>query len=369
MKAAPPLRRLIAGEPMKTRQGNSYEIAKNHAKPTEELLAENTEWLIQVVENTYETIMVTQDGFIEYCNPKALAVSGYSFQELISKPFTEFINPQDRERVLRYHHQRLKGEETPRVYSFRIIDRAGQVRWVENIGVQITWEGKPAVLSFLSDITEHVQVEEALRESEERFRRLTEATFEGIGIADEGKVIEVNEQFVRMLGYEPAEMIGMSVMDLVAPESRDLVLKNITSGFEGPYEHLALRKDGSTFPVEVHARTLPYQGRMVRVTAIRDMTERKRAEEEIRRRNRELALLNRIIAASAATPSNDQQFILGIVCRELALAFNLPHATATLLNKEKTTATVVAEFSTKGHLATLSQATPVIDDPYVPIPI
>ncbi|MBE7554085.1 MAG: PAS domain S-box protein [Anaerolineales bacterium] len=333
------------------------------SKYQEDLLRENKEWLVQVVENTNETIMVTQDGFIKYCNPKAFDVSGYSFQELTSRPFTEFIHPNDRERVLQYHYHRLRGEEVPRVHTFRIIDKAGQIRWVENIGVLITWGGKPAILSFLSDITERRQVEEALRESEERFRRLTEATFEGIAITDKGKVVDVNEQLIEMLGYEPGEIIGISVMEMVAPESRDLVLKNITSGFEGPYEHLALRKDGSTFPVEVHARTLPYQGRIVRVTAIRDITQRKQAEEEIRRRNRELALLNRIIAASVATPSNDQEAILEVVCRELALAFNLPHTTASLLSKNKMTASVVAEYSTESHLATLSQATSVIDDP------
>jgi signal transduction histidine kinase len=89
---------------------------------------------------------------------------------------------------------------------------------------------------------------------------------------------------------------------------------------------------------------------------------RKQAEEEIRRRNRELAVLNRIIAASATTPSKDNEAILEAACRELALAFKLPHATAMLLDQKKTSATVVKYSSTDG-LATLPQAISVVDEP------
>ncbi len=346
---------------METQQINGDEMSKDGAKPIGELMKKDQEWLFQVVENANETIIVTQDGFIKFCNPKAVHISGYLLQELTSKPFTEFIHPDDREMVLEHHYRRLRGEVVPRVYTFRIIDKAGQIRWVENVGVPITWEGKPAILSFLSDITERRQTEVALRESEEIIRCLSKATFEGIGIADKGKIIHVNEQLAKMLGDEPSEMIGMAPLDFVAPGSRDLVLKNITSGFEGPYEHLALRKDGLTFPVEVQAQTLPYQGRMVRVTAIRDITERKQAEEEIRRRNRELALLNWVIAASAA--SSKIETILETICRELAQAFELPHAAAALLDDKKNVATVVAEYLTEDHLTTLHLTIPLANDP------
>jgi PAS domain S-box-containing protein len=121
-----------------------------------------------------------------------------------------------------------------------------------------------------------------LRESELRFSRLAEASFEGIGISNQGVVIDANDQLAVMLGYRPDEIIGKNAMDFVAPESRDLVLKNILAGFEGPYEHQAVRKDGSVFPVEVRAKSLPHNGRMVRVTAIRDITRHKKSEEELR---------------------------------------------------------------------------------------
>jgi signal transduction histidine kinase len=87
------------------------------------------------------------------------------------------------------------------------------------------------------------------------------------------------------------------------------------------------------------------------------------SEERFSRFSKAASLLNRIIAASAAIPSKDQETILEVACRELTLAFNLPYAAATLLDKTKMTATVVAEYATEERLATLPQAKPVADDP------
>ncbi len=140
----------------------------------------------------------------------------------------------------------------------------------------------------VKDITERKQAEEALRESEERFRRLSESAFEGIAIHDKGRILEANQAFERMFGYELSEVIGMSATDLAAPESRDLVSQNISSGHREPFEAIGLRKDGSTFPCLVRARPIPYQGRAVSVTAIRDISELKRAEEELQKAREEL---------------------------------------------------------------------------------
>ncbi len=129
--------------------------------------------------------------------------------------------------------------------------------------------------------TTHNQSQKALRESEERFRGFAEAAFEGIGIAEHGKIIDANKQLAQMLGYDVAELIGMDVMACVAPASHDLVRDRSRAGFDTPYEHLALRKDGTTFPVEARGNTVIYQGRSVRVAAIRDITERKHAEETL----------------------------------------------------------------------------------------
>jgi len=143
-------------------------------------------------------------------------------------------------------------------------------------------------VSMNRDITERKRLEEALRQSEERFSRLSAATSEGIAISDQGRIVDANPQLEKMLGCGPGELIGFNAMDFVAPESRDLVIANMRAGIEGPYEHLALKKDGSIFPVEIRARAILHKGRQTRVTVIRDITERKQADEEIRQLNARL---------------------------------------------------------------------------------
>jgi two-component system, cell cycle sensor histidine kinase and response regulator CckA len=129
---------------------------------------------------------------------------------------------------------------------------------------------------------ERARTLETLRESEERFHRLSDATLEGIVVHKEGVFLDANETMASMFGYDLAEIIGMHATQFVVPEQRDLVAQHIVNKWESPYEITAVRKDGSTFPAEVFGRAIPYSGEDCRVTAIRDITERKRAEEAIR---------------------------------------------------------------------------------------
>lgn len=122
----------------------------------------------------------------------------------------------------------------------------------------------------------------ALKESEERFRTLGDAAFEGIGFSRNGAVIDVNERLAQMLGYERDEMLGRPVADFVAPQSRELVSDMLQGSGPTAYEHVAVRKDGTTFPVEVQGRSISYQGSETRATAVRDITDRVKAQEALR---------------------------------------------------------------------------------------
>ena len=125
------------------------------------------------------------------------------------------------------------------------------------------------------------QAEEEVHESEERFARLAESAFEAIVISERGNILDFNKQLATMFGYSPNELYGMHFSAFVAPESMELVQEHIKSGSEEPYEHFAKRKDGSIFPVEIRAKSIPFKGRPVRVTAINDISTRKQAEEKI----------------------------------------------------------------------------------------
>jgi PAS domain S-box-containing protein len=119
-----------------------------------------------------------------------------------------------------------------------------------------------------------------LRESEERFSMLTDAAFEGIGFSEKGIILDVNRQLAEMLGYTVDEMIGRKVLDFVAPVSHSLVKKQTLSSEEPVYEHYALHREGRHFPFEVRVKNMTRNDANIRVTAIRDISERKRAEEE-----------------------------------------------------------------------------------------
>ncbi|MHC9064170.1 PAS domain S-box protein [Nitrospira sp. CMX1] len=142
--------------------------------------------------------------------------------------------------------------------------------------------------SLQKEIVERTKAEEAIRESELRYKLLTEATFDGIAIHDQGVLLEVNPGLERMFGYQPGELLGRSILDLIAEESLDRVAANMRDGVRGPYEAIACRKDGTTFPGEVVVRPYHYRGKEVRLVAGRDITERKHLEVERLRRTEEL---------------------------------------------------------------------------------
>lgn len=138
------------------------------------------------------------------------------------------------------------------------------------------------VLVNFSDITKRKWAEEALRESEERYRSLHNASFGGIAIHDQGQVLECNRGMSEMTGYSLEELIGMDGLKLIAPASRDLVMKHIQAGFEKPYEATGLRKNGDTYPLRLEARNIVYKGKQVRTVEFRDITEQKQAEQALR---------------------------------------------------------------------------------------
>ncbi len=120
-----------------------------------------------------------------------------------------------------------------------------------------------------------------LRESEERFRNLAAAAFEGIAITEKGKIVDGNEQFFKIFGCVESEMVGTDAVRWVAPESRAKIAESAKPGNDGIHEHTLLHKDGSPFFAETRIKTIQTDNRTFRVTAVRDITERKRAVEQI----------------------------------------------------------------------------------------
>jgi PAS domain S-box-containing protein len=142
-------------------------------------------------------------------------------------------------------------------------------------------------IEFAQNITARKIAEDALRESEERYRAFSDATTEGMLLHKDGVAIDVNRSFLNMYGYDdPSELIGKNVIELTIPaeKDREKVLQKIKSGDTEPYEVMSRRADdGTTFPIEINARQIRFKGEIVRVALIRDITHRKQAEEAMQR--------------------------------------------------------------------------------------
>ena len=121
----------------------------------------------------------------------------------------------------------------------------------------------------------------ALKESQERYRMLVEATFEGIVISEEGVIVDVNEQFCHMLDYTESELIGKPIADLIPENDRKRVVSMILSGQDVTDERVMLKKDGNILVVEFHGRTILRNGKHIRYLAVRDITDRKRSEKAL----------------------------------------------------------------------------------------
>ena len=136
--------------------------------------------------------------------------------------------------------------------------------------------------SLAQDITARALAEEALRESELRFKALHNASFGGITIHDQGIILDCNQGLSAITGYDYDQLIGMNGLLLIAEQSRELVMGHILAGYEKPYEVLGVRKNGQVYPVRLEARNIPYKGKNVRVVEFRDITEIKQSEEALR---------------------------------------------------------------------------------------
>jgi PAS domain S-box-containing protein len=274
----------------------------------EQALAESEDRFRRLSEAAWEGIALVDNGVLMDSNPQLAAILGYEPDELVGRPIADFVAPHSLAMVLEHH--RLG---SPEPYEHDAVRKDGTLVRVEGRGRMVSHKGRTIRMTALRDISERKRAEQALAESEERFRRLSDAAWEGVALTENGIVVDVNPQLAAMLGYEPAELIGRPMTMVVAPDSVEIVRDYIRRGSTEPFEHQARRKDGTTFMVQVRGQSMTYKGRTIRMAAIRDISERTRAEHSRRA----------LVAGTAGVLGED--FFRSLV-RHLARALNVKYA-------------------------------------------
>ena len=240
-----------------------------------------------LVENAND-IIYTHDleGNFTSVNPAATRTFGYSQKEIIKMNITQVVDPKylplARERI----QDKLKGAPVTAPYELLTYSKKGRPIWVEVSTRLLEREDRPlGVQGIARDITERKKIEEALRESEAKYSALVERSKDGIIIIQDAVFQFINSAFTELVGYTREEMIGADFLKFAVPRYRELVLKRYADRLAGKqvpsiYEIELLRKDGTTLAVELNAARITFQGAPADLAFVRDITQRKRAEEE-----------------------------------------------------------------------------------------
>ena len=253
-------------------------------KRDEEKLKESQEkykFLIETTKTGY--VILSGDGLVIDANAEYVRISGHDkLEDILGRSIVEWTAEHDRERNAE-EVKKCMNAGFVRNLEIDYVDKNGRFTPVEINATVIRTGDVIRIFTLCRDITERKRADQALWASEERFRILSDASFEAIAITEKGKFLDANKQMCDMIGYTLAELKGMPVVDIIAPEDRELVSHNQSIGYEPPYENRLLHRNGSHVLVESRARHFALQNRKVRVTVLRDITERKRAEEALKK--------------------------------------------------------------------------------------
>ena len=264
-----------------------------------------------VVENVSEAIIVAQDERLIFCNGRLAELSGYSDAELHSLSLTDLLHPQDAQKLMDRHARCLRGEAIERYLAFRLRRKNGTSVWVESSTVRIDWEGQPACLAFLSDLTQRRDQAEALVKSEEHYRQVVDNVTEGIIVVQDGHVVFANPQMLRLTGFTLEEITGLPYMMPIHPEDRPLVVDRYERRMRGEAveRHYTLRVINHLTRADIWAEMsvvmIEWEGRPATLSFLTDVSDRKRLEDDLKKSlaERETVLDNSIVGIVLLTPS------------------------------------------------------------------
>ncbi|HEY4100449.1 MAG TPA: response regulator [Gemmatimonadales bacterium] len=289
---------------------------------SERTLRERESQFRELAENIDEVFFVQAADFSRtlYISPAYETIWGRSCQSVYDNPaaFMDAVVPEDRAALAAGIAINKQGRATHNL-EFRVQRPDGTIRQVSVRATGIRNEQGVVyrISGVASDITEERRIQDALRDSEALYRQITDTSFDAIERIEDGILREANAGFVRMFGYDSVdEVIGKPVSAFVADESQAEVARRVSQEIEGSYEFVGLRKDGARIQVEATSRTHASGDRRYRLTALRDLTEKRVLEEQFRQAQK-MEAIGRLAGGVAHDFNNLLMVITG--CGELLL--------------------------------------------------
>jgi diguanylate cyclase len=236
------------------------------------------------IENAPIPIMIhAEDGTVLNISRTWTRLTGYTIEDIPTiYDWTEKAYGSKRDEVRAFISKLYTLSETQHDGDFHVLTKDGQTRiWdFHSMHIGDLPDGRAVSMSVATDMTERVLLDRKLKESEQRFKVLHNASFGGIALHDKGRILECNQGLADITGYSIGELIGTDGLLLIAPECREHVMERILSGYEKPYEVSGIRRNGEIYPLKLEARNIPYEGKTVRVVEFRDVTDIKKQADE-----------------------------------------------------------------------------------------
>jgi len=265
---------------------STNKMLKDRKKASDQL-QKSEEKYRKIVENANESIVISQDGIFKFINSKTSEISGYSQQELISKSFIKLVHPDEQSMVMQHHIKRLRGEKIPEICELRFIAKNGNVKWVEDNGIIVEWEGKPATLNFFTDITDRKRVEESLKEIVMLLKETQKiAKMGGWEYDVQTNVATYTDMIFEIYGEtfsNPEEGIKFYHIDdrmMVLQSFKNAVANNEPYDIEARFQNA----QGDNLWVRTVGKPVVEDGKVVKVIGnLMDITELKKAENKLKR--------------------------------------------------------------------------------------
>jgi PAS domain S-box-containing protein len=323
---------------IKNEAGNISEILCvgndiSQRREADKALQESEKKFRSVTEQSPNMIFINKNGKIDYCNKKCEEIMGYTVDEFCSQnfDFLNLISPQSKDAVRSAFDKHMKGKEVE-PYEYGLITKDGQELNAIITTKMIQYEGDNAILGIVTDITQRKKMETTLKESEAKFRALTESAPAAILIVVGEHFLYVNPAFELISGFTQEEALTMRFWEFVHPDMRKFVKERGLARQRGQssparYELKALTKDGQVKWIDVAAASFKYGGQSATLATAYDITERKLAERELREGQEKIARLQKMesLGLLAGGVAHDLNNVLsGIVSYPELLLLDLP---------------------------------------------